>query len=95
MFLGAYPDNKVNNESVYLASDFITPHKSLKNPNPISFVKIKPGIGFKFHFLLKDGHNMSAEDKCYLFKRLILDLGVGAKTNIGYGKFEEKMNNQF
>lgn len=95
VFLGAYPDNKVNNESVYLASDFITPHKPLKNPNPISFVKIKPGIGFKFHFLLKDGHNMSAEDKCYLFKRLILDLGVGAKTNIGYGKFEEKMNNQF
>ena len=31
----------------------------------------------------------SAKEKLELFKRLILDMGIGAKTNVGFGKFRE------
>lgn len=85
IFLGAYPyENKERN---YLASEYITPHKKLKNPNPISFVKVKANVRFQFSFLLKDSEFLSAEQKCSLFKQIILDFGVGAKTNVGFGKF--------
>ena len=43
----------------------------------------------RFHFLIKDGQILSAEEKVRLFKKLILEFGVGAKTNIGFGKFVE------
>lgn len=89
VFLGAYPDSEQKVNRKYLASEYITPHKPLKNPNPISFLKVKAGVGMRFHFLIKDGQILSAKEKVRLFKKLILEFGVGAKTNIGFGKFVE------
>lgn len=69
----------------------------LKNPIPISMLKVKPEIEFDFSFLLKNfcyeykakPFTFTAEDKCKLFKQLILDMGVGAKTNVGFGQFTD------
>lgn len=73
--------------------DYITPHKSeFSNPIPIKFLKIIPNVSFKFTFRLNDsdigGIKITAKDKKELFKQIILDLGAGAKTNVGYGQFE-------
>ena len=46
-----------------------------------------PNVVFKFSFDLKDSKslNITKKQKEELFKSIILDLGVGAKTNVGYG----------
>lgn len=93
VFLGAYPVTE-NADRSYLATEYVTPHKELKNPNPISFVKVKPNVCFRFHFLLRDNEVLTAEEQLKLFKNLILEFGVGAKTNVGFGKFSEKKNNE-
>ena len=72
-----------------LQEDYITPHKeSLKNPKPIKIIKVAGGVSFKFQFDLKDGI-IKAHEKELLFLKLLLFSGVGAKTNVGYGQFEE------
>lgn len=76
-----------------LASDSITPHTAgpLKNPTPITFLKIASGCIVEFRFklvpsVLKEGI-FSIEEKLKLFKEIICDMGIGAKTNVGYGQF--------
>ncbi len=87
-------------EICVLDMDSITPHrqsamKDLAAPVPISFIKIRPGIVFLFSFLTfdfkdKEGNVLfSAKDKTDLFKRVLLDFGIGSKTNVGYGVLEE------
>lgn len=92
VFFGAYPVAEKSVEKNYIGTEYITPHKDrLKNPNPISFIKVKPNVCFRFSFVLKDDDDeelhITAEQKCKLFKDLILDFGVGAKSNVGFGKF--------
>lgn len=84
--------NKYNDSvnSCILGDDFITPHKNpLKNPIPIKFIKVMPDVVWKFQFALKDGKLINKDEKLKLFKEILLDLGIGAKTNVGYGKFED------
>lgn len=82
-----------------LCSDSITPHGAnpLKNPTPITFLKIAPGCTMEFRFKLVDsvikdanGNELkfTAEQKKALFEEIIKTVGVGAKTNVGYGQFE-------
>ncbi len=72
-----------------LSEDYITPHKEpLKNPIPVKILKVAPKVSFAFAFDLKDG-TLSAAQKELLFLKLLLFSGVGAKTNVGYGQFEE------
>lgn len=80
------PKNKI------LKPDYITPHSSMfKNPVPIRILALKPNVKLQFHFLLreKDIAQMSREQRFELYKSLILDLGIGAKTNTGYGCLTE------
>lgn len=78
-----------------LASDSITSHKggSLKDPVPITFIKIAPGVQMEFRFKLTDfrigTQVFTKEHKRILFQRILSDLGIGAKTNVGYGQLEE------
>ncbi|WP_025843339.1 type III-B CRISPR module RAMP protein Cmr6 [Porphyromonas gingivicanis] len=104
IFLDAIPvkvDNKLFGE------DYITPHsKPLKNPNPIRFLRVNPGVTYQFRFILKDHVDLDdkvvlkdsislkdddkvliADFKEELFKAIICDFGLGAKTNVGYGQF--------
>lgn len=80
------------NKGKIFGEDYITPHPDpLKNPIPVRFMKILPKVTFQFNFDLKDSRvgniKISALEKCELFKQIILLLGIGAKTNVGYGQF--------
>lgn len=87
IFYDAFPISVGDNG--LFSDDFITPHKEpLKNPIPLRFLKISPGVSFQFNFNFKDGLITSAE-KLKLFLNILLDFGIGAKTNVGYGKFED------
>ncbi len=84
IFFDAFP---VSQGHKFLGSDFITPHKDpLKNPVPLQFMKVMPGVEFEFRFKLVESNGMSAEIKLELFRQILLDLGIGAKTNVGYGQ---------
>ena len=78
-----------------LCSDSITPHgdNPLKNPVPLTFMKIAAGCTMEFRFKLVDskidGNDFTAEHKKALFKEILETVGVGAKTNVGYGQFQQ------
>lgn len=81
-------------EKGILDFDYITPHKKpLKNPDPIKFLKILPEVTFVFNFNLHDSILSSkkafkAEHKKALFKKILTIVGIGAKTNVGYGQLK-------
>ena len=84
----------------FIADDFITPHLNRKipelspftNPVPLMFLKILPEVTIQFQFDLKDGL-LTKKEKEKLFGRLLLDFGIGAKTNVGYGQFKQRGEN--
>ena len=68
--------------------DYITHHPSaFDNPNPVRFLRIEPEVTYRFRFLLYDGGLFPATLKEELFKKIITMFGLGAKTNVGYGRF--------
>ena len=78
--------------------DALTPHTNgpLKNPVPLPFLKILPGVTFQFNFSLPeqlaiDDIVLSRDHLLNLFKDILLCLGMGAKTNVGYGQFTEEV----
>jgi len=90
--------SRVPDDGRIFAEDYITPHNPgdpmgiFKNPTPLRFLKIAPGVVFTFQFVLRDsrldnGLMVSAEHKKELFKHILLDFGIGAKRNVGYGNF--------
>lgn len=93
IFIGGFP--VLSEEQALLEMEFITPHKEkFKNPNPISLVKVKPGVRFEFLFVFKDYKDpdtgeiiVTADEKLKLCKELLLLMGIGAKTNVGFGRF--------
>lgn len=81
----------------FLEDDFITPHPDpLKNPTPIKMLKIAPGCKIEFRFKLNysmiNKHNYDVDSKLKIFEEILTTVGIGAKTNVGYGqlKIEEK-----
>lgn len=80
--------------------EFITPHSDIiKNPIPINCLKVKPGVSFEFGFYLNDcqlsdglqitdGLKITVKEKIELFKTILTDVGIGAKTNVGFGQLE-------
>lgn len=81
-------------KGLIFAKENITPHKSpIKNPIPLSFLKVRPEVVWEFRFQLKDyiegNIEVTKKDKEKLFKAILLVLGVGAKTNVGFGALEE------
>lgn len=73
---------------VKLADDYLAPHgqDTTKEPKPIQFLRVAPDVKYRFGFQLHDGV-ISAQKKMDLINRMILDLGLGAKTAVGYGSF--------
>ena len=74
-----------------LATDAITSHRQdpelleLAAPNPITMIRIRPDIRLVFQFSLKSTLGVTTQQKIELFKHILLDMGIGAKTNVGYG----------
>jgi len=92
-FFDAYVSGIPGDGKIF-AEDYITPHTGgpFKNPIPLRFLKIAPGVTFTFQFKLIDsnfdgGGKISANEKLDLFKKILLDFGIGAKRNVGYGNF--------
>ncbi|MFW3342954.1 type III-B CRISPR module RAMP protein Cmr6 [Aliarcobacter butzleri] len=87
IFYDAFIVSSQNENNKIFGSDYITNHYSneengmFKEPNPIKFLKILSGVTFKFQFKCDEKY-------IELFKQIILDFGLGAKTNVGYGKFK-------
>lgn len=82
----------------FLSSDFITPHAPdlLKNPTPLMFLKVLPNIAFDFAFDFSkyELHEILSTDQLKtVFKQILLTIGAGAKTNVGYGQFSINPNN--
>ncbi len=81
-----------------LAEDYITPHTGgpLAQPVPIKIVKVAPGVTFSFCFKFNEtkigAKVVSASMKKALCAAILQDLGVGAKTNVGYGVLKEVKN---
>lgn len=77
-----------------LGRDALTPHgdNPLKNPTPIPFLKVMPGVTFGFYFRLHNTQigslSVSPEQKRRIFAEILCTVGAGAKTNVGYGQFE-------
>lgn len=95
VFFDAFPSpetpRKSNDTLFYLLDlDVNTPHGEglTATPNPLTFVKVKPGVVFDFRFDLHDGL-ISAGKKRALFKQILKDFGIGAKTNVGFGVLDE------
>lgn len=73
--------------------DALTPHNEspLRNPIPLPFLKVLPDVVFNFQFILKSikttlGDHIGS-DLEKLFETILKELGMGAKTNVGYGQF--------
>ena len=81
-----------------LTEDYITPHTGgpLAQPTPIKIVKVAPGVTFAFCFKFNEtkigAKVVSASMKKALCAAILQDLGVGAKTNVGYGVLKEVKN---
>ena len=90
IFFDAYVSD-LNGCKSMLASDSITPHGAdqLKNPIPIPFVRIASGCKILFRFMLVDSEYLSRDEKEILFKSILLAFGIGAKTNVGYGRLKQ------
>jgi CRISPR-associated protein Cmr6 len=89
LFHDAYIEASKHKEELFLGNDFITPHlKPLKNPTPIQFLKVLPNVVWTFQFDLKQSDIFSATQKRSLFRQILLDFGIGAKTNVGYGQLK-------
>lgn len=78
-----------------LAEDYITPHTGgpLAQPIPIKIVKVASGVTFAFCFKFNEtkigAKVVSASMKKALCAEILQELGVGAKTNVGYGVLKE------
>lgn len=99
IFYDAVIDIARSGSKKIVSTDFITPHKhsgsprrpeldQFSNPIPLMFLRVMPEIYFEFRFDLKSGEMLNANQKKELFGAIISTLGIGAKTNVGYGQFE-------
>jgi CRISPR-associated protein Cmr6 len=92
VFLDAYISG-VGEKGIF-ADDSLAPHPDLfKEPIPIKFLKIMPGVKFTFQFILYDYEDDKGKilvDKASImniFKDIIEEFGIGAKRN-SYGAFK-------
>lgn len=82
-----------------LTEDYITPHTGgpLAQPIPIKIVKVAPEVTFAFCFKFNEtkigAKVVSASMKKALCAAILQELGVGAKTNVGYGVLK-RIDNQ-
>ncbi|MCX6269638.1 MAG: type III-B CRISPR module RAMP protein Cmr6 [Bacteroidetes bacterium] len=104
IFFDAVPNIIETGQKPILGNDFLTPHinrdhpelSPFTNPNPIQFIKVLPGIGFEFRFCLTNSPSYpkwTSKLKHSLFVKIIMTLGAGAKTNVGYGQFTDVYQN--
>ncbi len=84
-------DSYVSKTTKLLEDDSLAPHgdNPLKNPIPLKFLKIAPNCEITFQFILSDSNKLiSKKQRLNLYKNILEYIGIGAKTNVGYGQLE-------
>lgn len=80
---------------IIMDKDSLTPHKNpLKDPVPISMLRIIPDVELTICIQAKEdcvvaGQVIKPDERIKLYNNIILDMGIGAKTNVGYGRLKE------
>ena len=79
---------EADNDGKILGDDYLAPHgdDALQSPKVLRFIKVLPNVTFRFNFELNGSFDKNKKLK--LFQDILEDLGLGAKTNVGYGKFD-------
>lgn len=96
IFFDAHISNGAEGSTI-LGMDSLTPHgdNPLKNPIPLPFLKVLPEVFFFFVFRLKSvnllGITIEGKRIEKLFKKILTTIGVGAKTNVGYGQLVDPL----
>jgi len=89
IFHDAYISESNHTGNLFMGNDYITHHPSqFTDPNPLQFLKVLPNVTFNFNFELKDGTQLKNTEKETLFKKILTTIGIGAKTNVGYGQLD-------
>ncbi len=84
---------------LFMANDFITPHRNRDNPElspfsnpiPLPFLKIRPNVAIRFQFDMRERTEttlLTIAERKKLYSAILQLLGIGAKTRVGYGKFK-------
>lgn len=95
VFLEAIPVRATDKKRI-LGEDFVTSHRGsrkeldgLVEPNPVRMLKVLPEVWFEFRFICQPtkvgNYSLDWKIKKALYAGILEDLGVGAKTNTGYG----------
>jgi len=58
------------------------------SPNPIFFLTVPKGVEFQFAIAPRNSEDELVERAKELFVSALKEFGVGAKTSLGYGRFE-------
>ena len=94
LFFDAFPE-----KSVRLHADIVNCHHKdyyggtanepleTESPNPVFFLSVKSGAVFLFTVLAQNAAD--AEDLAELLNGALMNLGIGAKTAVGYGIFTQ------
>lgn len=98
IFLDSYAvdNSETTAENRVFSLDYLAPHKDngvsslLSDPDLVKVLKVVPKVVFDFSFIIPENIEylntiFSREDIIRLLKNAILEVGVGAKTNTGYG----------
>lgn len=95
IFFDALMVGTSSKDKPFLGNDYITPHKNpFDDPTPIQFIKVLPDVEFCFSFQLNANiPELEPKKRIELYKSILLDWGVGAKVNLGYGHMKEVPNN--
>ncbi len=96
VFYDVYVTYVEDNVSKIMDIDYITPHGDpLKDPTPISMLRLMPGVNITVCIKIKDDCDLgefviTPEQRFEIYNSIIQDFGLGAKTNVGYGKLTKK-----
>ncbi len=97
VYLDAYPETVgTDGKRLKLLNNEVIAHheNQFGKINVNNLIKIRPEVTIEFSFILNDSAyqkgTISKEQKLKLFKKIMLDMGVGARTNVGFGKLKEK-----
>jgi len=95
VFYGGFVQPQAQPNQPLLGTDFLTPHKEpTKGPNVLQFLKVNPGVVLTFSFKLHNSQvpgltDLTAALKLKLFEHILQDVGLGAKTNVGFGQLQK------
>jgi CRISPR type III-B/RAMP module RAMP protein Cmr6 len=97
IFLDAYPENipdlhvdimNPHYVKYYEDDDALIPPADYLNPRPVQFLTVRQGTVFIFRAVVTGSDTLQVPI-LQAFEKALTDQGIGAKTAVGYGRFEK------